>query len=882
MNYPLLYCFKVFVAIGLVLQSFSIYATNYYISAAGNNANNGTSSALPWQTIVKINASMSLFQPGDSILFRRGDTFRGQILLTKSGSSTNKIVFGAYGSGSLPIPILSGGQQVSGWSVLSGNKYKVAMGSTPVYFLFANENIQTLARFPNTGMGVIQSGSQGTATGESSFNRSTNYWQGGTVRIRTSDFTYDFRGITSSNGATVNWPASPGMSYAPSANWGMYIDGIVGELDVAGEWVKNTSTNDLEFWAPNSVNPNTLSTIASVEEYGIRTTDNVSNITVRNLQFQYQGLDALLFNGTTTGILVENCVFRNIGSCGVELVTSTNSAVNSNTFRNVLGAAISTFNSNTGTYALNDIRKIGLVRGYGYSGLNNMEGIVCWGGFNNYIGYNKIDSVGQHGIRSDGEQNYVQHNTINNAVMLTCDAGGLYSWGSASKNSFYQYNFVSNCNGDFIGTNPAVSIPVAIGIYIDNDQFNHTIQYNVAYNNGEGMLINTNNSSHKIQFNTLYNNKFFQLLVGLSSTDAPNHLIENNTMYSLSESAPPLIAQRDAANVQVGTFSNNYFINPFNKLVVRNTYNPSGGYVTTNSSLKRFESSFGGGSGGKISKWYSLPEDVVSTGAELIPTGNFNTTTEANNWQTFGSATRSFSNAAGLSGSNLEVSVSGGGSGVYPPTFNLAASQKYLLTFNSKTNTINTGVLRIQEQGGGFGILSQIGFFPQETSTDYYQKIFTTPVSGSNNERLNFQPDVAGIVFNIDNVSLKPVTTTPYDPTTRHQLFTNTGYTPLTIPLSGSFFDIDSLPVSGSITLASFSSKILIKVSDCVDYTVSTVPNYPNGTAITLKAPNTITAANSIGTNANVTYQAGKSVTLLPGFKVEKTTVFRAQLGGCN
>lgn len=137
--------YSVLIVMGLLLNSFSSFATNYYLSVSGNNASAGTSAASAWASILRLNMVTSSLQPGDSVLFRRGDTFNGQISLTSSGSNANKIVFGAYGNINLPIPIISGGRQLSGWSLLSGNKYKVAMGSTPVYFLFANDNIQTLA-----------------------------------------------------------------------------------------------------------------------------------------------------------------------------------------------------------------------------------------------------------------------------------------------------------------------------------------------------------------------------------------------------------------------------------------------------------------------------------------------------------------------------------------------------------------------------------------------------------------------------------------------------------------------------------------------------------------------------------------------------------------
>jgi len=75
--------------------------TKYYVSAAGNDANNGTSTSTPWKTLNKV--STSTFGAGDQILFRSGDTFVGQLQVSSSGSSGSPIIFDKYGTGAKPI-----------------------------------------------------------------------------------------------------------------------------------------------------------------------------------------------------------------------------------------------------------------------------------------------------------------------------------------------------------------------------------------------------------------------------------------------------------------------------------------------------------------------------------------------------------------------------------------------------------------------------------------------------------------------------------------------------------------------------------------------------------------------------------------------------------
>ena len=95
---------RIFAVLALVLLLFEdpARATSYFVAAAGNDANSGTDSGHPWQTISKVNSAT--FSAGDSILFNRGDAWYGtSLVVSSSGSSGLPITFGAYGSGTNPI-----------------------------------------------------------------------------------------------------------------------------------------------------------------------------------------------------------------------------------------------------------------------------------------------------------------------------------------------------------------------------------------------------------------------------------------------------------------------------------------------------------------------------------------------------------------------------------------------------------------------------------------------------------------------------------------------------------------------------------------------------------------------------------------------------------
>jgi hypothetical protein len=90
------------VVLAFLLATIPARATTYYVAAAGSDANIGTDTGHPWQTISKVNGTT--FAAGDSVLFNRGDVWYGSSLtVPSSGSSGLPITFGAYGSGANPI-----------------------------------------------------------------------------------------------------------------------------------------------------------------------------------------------------------------------------------------------------------------------------------------------------------------------------------------------------------------------------------------------------------------------------------------------------------------------------------------------------------------------------------------------------------------------------------------------------------------------------------------------------------------------------------------------------------------------------------------------------------------------------------------------------------
>jgi hypothetical protein len=107
----------------------------YYVSNIGNDASLGTSQATAWRTLAKVNDTT--FSAGDNILFRRGDTWSvatdTYLACYNNGTSLNRITYGAYGSGALPVltarHTLAGWNTAGNWTNTSGNTWRYTYGA---------------------------------------------------------------------------------------------------------------------------------------------------------------------------------------------------------------------------------------------------------------------------------------------------------------------------------------------------------------------------------------------------------------------------------------------------------------------------------------------------------------------------------------------------------------------------------------------------------------------------------------------------------------------------------------------------------------------------------------------------------------------------------
>jgi len=94
-------------------------ATYYVDSQTGRDSNSGTSSAVPWKSLDKVNRTA--FRAGDVILFKSGSAWTGQLWAKGSGTQRQPIVIDKYDGEAKPI--IRGAGQVEDAVLLKNQEY---------------------------------------------------------------------------------------------------------------------------------------------------------------------------------------------------------------------------------------------------------------------------------------------------------------------------------------------------------------------------------------------------------------------------------------------------------------------------------------------------------------------------------------------------------------------------------------------------------------------------------------------------------------------------------------------------------------------------------------------------------------------------------------
>jgi uncharacterized repeat protein (TIGR02059 family) len=551
-------------------------ATDYYISSSGNDSNNGLSSSTPWKTITKVNSSFSTLKPGDRILFKKGDTFYGTLIITASGSAANPITIGAYGTGNNPI--ITGFTTISGWTnegsgIYSSPFVPVGYDSYPmVNMVTLNDTVKAMGRWPDKGYLNYEShtNSPTQSITDNQLTGSPN-WTGGEVVIRKYRWILDRQDITNHTNTVITFNAlqhyGNNSAYNPIDKNGYFIQGHLNTLNRLGEWYWDKSKNKLYMYF-GAANP--VSYVVKASQYD-------RNIHIQNRQYvDFENLDCEggntqgIYLNTTDHIKFTNCNLKYQGGNGYYSIYGTYVTLLGGSITNALNDGLSFENGNYNCIIDGvSITNAGMIPGAARSGDGAAVGMFVYGG-NNTIRNCSIVNTGFNGIQFGGSNILIENNYVNNFCKVKDDGGGIYTGPGASAdiNRKIQNNIVVNSKGAYPGCEAYASYEAfgkACGIYMDENSQNVEISGNTVANcSWAGIFIHLARNI-QINNNTVYNNDIGQLYFEYSKTGEVINIISSGNKF-ISKAANQSTYYHHAfvnENPNVtGTFNNNYYARP--------------------------------------------------------------------------------------------------------------------------------------------------------------------------------------------------------------------------------------------------------------------------------------------------------------------------------
>jgi len=562
----------------LLFISIKMIGADYFISASGDDSNNGLAPGTAWATIDKVNASNSLFASGDRILFERGGTYPGSITLNLEG-----VTISGYGTGDKPV--ITGFQELSGWADQGGNIWRTVAPNDNIRILQINGVSQSIGRYPNDTWLRYTRGIGETTIVDDQLGFPAGHWDGGQCVLYSSNWTLDAIriGTQTSNEYHFSQYATYNLTDPYADDKEYFIQNHPNTLDLSGEWACYGGY----VYIYSEVNPSTLSIKVSAINNGFNCgyPKVTSNITIDGLRFDGFNYDALFLDydewDAGQGVTVLNCEFEDIGHNALGARTCHDISVSNCSFKNILNNGVYTIYSNNLNVSNNTFENIGMEFGRGSSGNESYSGVVTSSGDYPVIDNNIIKNVGYASISAAVTQDpVVTNNIVDGACIVKTDGGALYTWhrNLGGKNGgTYNNNIVNNVKGstrNVLGED--ILHDDVYAIYIDDDNQYMDVSNNIIMNSHIGLFIH---NSLDIDFtnNTVYNCES-GILFRAHRGDSPligGCDITNNTMLYMGNQMDDLNKNylmklwwnRDAGTensiVENNVFENNYYLTPF-------------------------------------------------------------------------------------------------------------------------------------------------------------------------------------------------------------------------------------------------------------------------------------------------------------------------------
>jgi len=813
--------------IATALAAFTVRSATYHISPTGNDSNNGTSQATAWRTIDRANQLSSSFQPGDRILFQRGGVYRGKLSIMNSGAAGNLIQVGGYGTGAQPI--ISGSAAVTGWTAHSGNIWKAPI-TEAVKYVYVDGTLQELARFPNTGWLRVDQGTSTSLT-DSELNQASGYWTGATAVIRTTNWSYDTAYVSAFNNSTLTHTATG--NNLGTWQWGYYMRNKLALLDAPGEWFHDRAAGMLYIWCPSNANPNNVLVEAAVTDFGVYVGWQRHHIKIDGIHMRHQTSASLRLSGTSD-LEALNCTFTDTRQAIYS--TGNNQYFHHLDVQRTYGTGISLLDNNTILEHCN-LLNIAVVKGLGEQNMGYLG--IGTNGTGMVVRDNRLENVGYCGIAVNHNA-IVERNLVINSMAILNDGAGITF--DSTDGAIIRDNIVRDLSGDVESS--AIgwihSVPICMGIYFGNVyNRNILVKGNTVMNcKGSGMYVDHTMefTGNRIEDNVLFNNQIQLFISDYSNYNGPgatapfhvpvyNTIYSNNILYSLNKDQ--LLIQQyhvySANWVDFGTFTGNYYFNPYNdrSIYLRNSITGAHNYYT----LERWQADHDEDPTGTRSP-LRLPSMEVTQvlAANTVPNSSFGSNVSGwTGWPSQGVITHnttkldngclknSFTSNATYGTHNLNHSTTVGiqNGSWYRMKFSVVSDIMGEFTVGFKANSQADEPWRVGERTYSYDTERRdVEHIFQSDRTDQGVCMFTCRYTDG--------------IYYLDNVSLERVEVVPVNPLDRQIIVVNDLATAQDFDLVGCWSDVDGNLHHGSVTLQPYKSIILIKEndSDCLSTAV--------------------------------------------------------------
>ena len=861
----------------LLLTSIS-QATNYYFSSSGDDSysqQQAQNPATPWKTLNKLNSIFGELQPGDAVLLKRGDVFRGTITISASGSAANPILVAAYGTGANPI--ITGFSRLDKWSAAGNGIWVTAVAvdaGESINTLLLNGAMQPLGRFPNrnaaNGGYLIYETYSGSSSITDQQLSSSPQWNNAEIIIRKNRWVLDRNKVEAHAGSTVTYKSETG--YYGTNNYGYFFQNHPATLDQTGEWYYDQGRQTLGIYL-GSQNPSAFA-IDAARSPTLVSISQKHHIVFKNLDLTGSNVSTFQLI-EAQGISIENCNLLHAGTNAVNANNTSNLVIRNSLFEGTNNIAFNGDNCSNTILSNNRFINTAIHPGMGKGNSGSYEAILLSGN-NNLIEYNTINNTGYIPVTFSGSAVTVKNNVISNFALVKDDGGGIYTWNNSTNppvNADRKIigNIISKGRGAGEGTDHPNQAQVH-GIYIDDNADHVVVQGNtVSECAATGIFLH---NAHDISLfgNTLYNNSR-QLLMEHDNI-APNVPIRNITSVGnifFSKSPGQTVAEYKSRRNDLGDFGffdSNYYCRPLNtELVINTLYQNNGTYYAPSYDLQGWSAAYNKDLH-SVETPLRIPSFTVTgvVGNNRYANGSFDENT--NGLYAFASQNNcapSWGSDGGLDGGSLKIAFNsvtspGNKASVIIGVGSLTGGKTYLLKFTMKGGAESKNIEAfLRKSLSPYNDLSERKASSIKGARKEEAFLFTA-TNTENDASIVFDVPESTSPLYLDNVHLQEVTATATNPDDYLRFETNETGSAKTIALDGTYTDPRGLSYSGSITLAPYSSAVLGKKNPQAPQSENIPPAANAGSDLTVALPvSTVTLAGSAsdadGTIATYTWQ---------------------------